>query len=625
MKEVENLKPFTKFCVTLGMIPTSYKVSLTYEEQLMWLCNYLENTVIPAINNNAEALEEVQTLFVQLKNYVDNYFDNLDVQEEIDTKLDEMATDGTLERIINQEIFDDLNTQIQTINGEITSINNDITSINNQLDGLDITSKNIVLLSNYYKKIIRHSGSVHIGCMGDSITRGVDTVSSDIVQSTITTDSGYTQTTTVAGTTYPEKLQDLMQSLFTDFQTTVSNYGISGSTVKDACTYWTQNKNTDLMLMMFGLNDANESYEGAYYGDISQFVSYYEILIKRYLNFNSAIMLLLPTSGCAMGRDNFKYDNITAYYQAIRMLGKKYNIPVIETPSEITNNFVASEFSDGTHLNTKGYSLLASRICACLINANIHEPTPTSVSWNSHDSVINVDNYTHIIQTGSASDVVTSYNKRQNTLANNTVVSLGIRTTEDNMLVSINGYQCVGTLKVDDGLISVPMFNGVTENLINQAEYNSSASTETRNSKKANLNYLVNFSNYVVIPNKGYHLITFKVTQANSFLAQFMLFRQSDITQNNKIVGTLNSSGVYTLTPQKRALFSNDRTGINIFLVHLLVPNSFQCSYIVNTNGNVLGFASSGATTGLTFNIDSDGNWVFTNTDRPNATIVIKL
>lgn len=97
---INTLKPFTKFCISIGMIPSSYKESLTYEEQLLWFCNYLENTVIPAINNNGEAVTELQNLFIELKNYVDNYFTNLDVQEEINNKLDEMAEDGTLQEII---------------------------------------------------------------------------------------------------------------------------------------------------------------------------------------------------------------------------------------------------------------------------------------------------------------------------------------------------------------------------------------------------------------------------------------------------------------------------------------------------------------------------------------------
>ena len=97
-EKVQNI--INKFCYTIGMIPTSYKVSLTYEEQIIAIGHYLEETVIPALNNNAEAVAELQTLFVQLKDYVENYFDNLDIQNEINTKLDKMAQDGTLQEII---------------------------------------------------------------------------------------------------------------------------------------------------------------------------------------------------------------------------------------------------------------------------------------------------------------------------------------------------------------------------------------------------------------------------------------------------------------------------------------------------------------------------------------------
>ena len=104
LTQVQGLRPFTKFCCTIGNLPASYLVSLTYEEQLLWLCDYLQNTVIPTVNNNAEAVEELQNLFVELKSYVDNYFTNLDVQEEINNKLDKMASDGTLDSIINKYI-----------------------------------------------------------------------------------------------------------------------------------------------------------------------------------------------------------------------------------------------------------------------------------------------------------------------------------------------------------------------------------------------------------------------------------------------------------------------------------------------------------------------------------------
>ena len=98
--ETVDTSPFKHLVMTLGELPTSFVDSMTYYECLAWLVNFIQNTVIPTVNNNAEAVEELQTAFKTLKNYVDTYFDNLDVQEEIDNKLDEMAADGTLQEII---------------------------------------------------------------------------------------------------------------------------------------------------------------------------------------------------------------------------------------------------------------------------------------------------------------------------------------------------------------------------------------------------------------------------------------------------------------------------------------------------------------------------------------------
>lgn len=47
-----------------------------------------------------ETVEEYIAKFVELKDFVDTYFENLDVQEEINNKLDQMTEDGTLQEII---------------------------------------------------------------------------------------------------------------------------------------------------------------------------------------------------------------------------------------------------------------------------------------------------------------------------------------------------------------------------------------------------------------------------------------------------------------------------------------------------------------------------------------------
>lgn len=110
---VQNI--INKFCYVIGMLPSSYKLALTYEEQILVIGKYLEETVIPALNNNAEAVLQLQNLFIALKDFVENYFDNLDVQDEINNKLNQMEQDGTLDNIINQQIFGEIEENIENI------------------------------------------------------------------------------------------------------------------------------------------------------------------------------------------------------------------------------------------------------------------------------------------------------------------------------------------------------------------------------------------------------------------------------------------------------------------------------------------------------------------------------
>lgn len=92
---MNTLKPFKRFCITLGEIPSSYLESMSYYETLVWLCNYLNKIIEPSLKETQEGVTELQE-------FVSHYFDNLNVQEEINNKLDEMADSGELTDIIAQ-------------------------------------------------------------------------------------------------------------------------------------------------------------------------------------------------------------------------------------------------------------------------------------------------------------------------------------------------------------------------------------------------------------------------------------------------------------------------------------------------------------------------------------------
>jgi hypothetical protein len=107
-----------------------------------------------SINEIGENETEVVTAFNNLYDYVHDYFENLDVQEEINNKLDEMADDGTLYQIIRtytDPIIAEQNDHIE----EITD-NQDIKINANTADILTNTGS-INTLSNQIASIITHN------------------------------------------------------------------------------------------------------------------------------------------------------------------------------------------------------------------------------------------------------------------------------------------------------------------------------------------------------------------------------------------------------------------------------------------------------------------------------------
>lgn len=91
---------FVKFCEAFGMIPTTFRMAMTYEEQVLWICKFLQETIIPALQNDSQAIEEIQ-------NVINN------IEQNVQEIVQQMADDGDLNEAINsviepqlQEIYD---------------------------------------------------------------------------------------------------------------------------------------------------------------------------------------------------------------------------------------------------------------------------------------------------------------------------------------------------------------------------------------------------------------------------------------------------------------------------------------------------------------------------------------
>ena len=97
MKGYSGQGAFRFWCQTV--LPLVYDDSLSYYELLNKMVVYLNNTIqdVANVEDNVQALHDA---YAQLEGYVNTYFDNLDVQDEINAKLDQMATDGDLDDLI---------------------------------------------------------------------------------------------------------------------------------------------------------------------------------------------------------------------------------------------------------------------------------------------------------------------------------------------------------------------------------------------------------------------------------------------------------------------------------------------------------------------------------------------
>ena len=101
----KTLQPFRYWCQKV--LPLVYDDSLSYYELLCKVVDYLNKTMEDVETLHGD-VTNLHTAYEELQSYVNNYFSTLDVQEEINNKLNQMASDGTLSDIIKPLIMSTL-------------------------------------------------------------------------------------------------------------------------------------------------------------------------------------------------------------------------------------------------------------------------------------------------------------------------------------------------------------------------------------------------------------------------------------------------------------------------------------------------------------------------------------
>lgn len=124
-KMINNLKMM--WCSCGVGIPYSYDGTLTLEAKF----NVLMKNTLEFFNNQ----EELINTWNELYNWIKNYFENLDVQEEINNKLDQIIASGQFSDILN-DYFDEVDKRITAVETQNKQNTTDIAEINDTLDEL---------------------------------------------------------------------------------------------------------------------------------------------------------------------------------------------------------------------------------------------------------------------------------------------------------------------------------------------------------------------------------------------------------------------------------------------------------------------------------------------------------
>lgn len=109
----KDIRPFRFWCQKV--LPLVYDDSLSYYELLCKVVKYLNNMIEDFRQMNQE-IEDFERQFIELKNYVDNYFDSTDFQAMVNNKLDEMAESGFFDDIFDRYVdSEEFNEKVRVI------------------------------------------------------------------------------------------------------------------------------------------------------------------------------------------------------------------------------------------------------------------------------------------------------------------------------------------------------------------------------------------------------------------------------------------------------------------------------------------------------------------------------
>lgn len=158
-KEYKNLTPFKGWVIeNFPFIEADFDAITNYQ----LICKVTEylNNVIYNQREVQDLSNELVDGYNNLLNYVNNYFDNLDVQEEINNKLDAMVVDGTFQTLVNNyagpiltDLSADVNSALTTVNRLTSEIETPIQKLRKEYYNGYSAFEFPVTLNSYFNKL----------------------------------------------------------------------------------------------------------------------------------------------------------------------------------------------------------------------------------------------------------------------------------------------------------------------------------------------------------------------------------------------------------------------------------------------------------------------------------------
>lgn len=480
------------------------------------------------IENKAVKLSDLTSVTQLIKDYTDEKDTNKVDKIEGKSLLD----DTEIERLKGVNNYDD--TEVKE---NIAEVKTDVTKLSSQIDEIvnEEQYKYSMMQLHYYENVLKklmNKESLKITCLGDSLTYGQDSVSSDCrpAKSDTTLDLSWGgHVSKQASKTYPERLKEMLDDIYGNDICTVINRGISGLKTQSCLDIWTTNNNSDITYIMLGTNDCKANI------DLNTYKENYDKIIRRHLNWGSALILL--TSPPTINGEKAKMEN---YRKIVEVLGKKYNIPVLDTTLAL-KNYPDTIYSDTIHFNANGYSLFSNLVCSTLIGyTNVNK----KYTIKQNDKI-----YPTYLHYGTVGETIIKNNNADLSIANSSQgymwqFSGGQKTyisfySADDYLTLFPLYNGSGQLKItlDNGIIQPNNINfysnlGVTlqQNLILPTE-NNMGLTSYKALQYNNLN-----TNGITIPNRGWHTILLEnIGTKGVFVSGFLVVKPQDFLQNHNI------------------------------------------------------------------------------------------